>query len=158
MHPSSQSDNLCNAIFSCNLFQLVNSPTHIKGNILDFIFTNSPDLISNVVVHSYNPPLHSDHCIISLFVDCHKSAYTIPNHSVFNYTKADCLGLNDYLLNFDFSFCQSTSNVDIIWSEIRSMTGSSLFIPKLSPKDHTSPSGLLHLFVIPWIKCVHFED
>ena len=139
--PSSQSDSLCNTIFSCNLFQLVNSPTHVKGNILDLVLANCPDLISNVVVHSYNPSLHSDHCIISLFVGCHKSVYTIPSHSFFNYARADWSGLNDYLLNLDFSFCQTSSNVDLIWSEIRSiiMTGSSLFIPKLSQKRSHLP-------------------
>ena len=104
----------------------------------ELVLTNSPDLISNVVVHNYNPSLHSDYCIISLFVDCHKSVYAIPNHSVLNYAKVDWAGLNDYLLDLDISFCQTTSNVDLIWSKIRSiiMTGSNLFIPKLSKKIH----------------------
>ena len=52
-------------VFQNNLSQLIHTPTHLKGNILDLVLTNSDELISNVEV---TPPCHnmsSDHYIIS---------------------------------------------------------------------------------------------
>ena len=37
---SPSSNYLCELIFDLNLMQHVNSPTHLKGNILDLVLTN----------------------------------------------------------------------------------------------------------------------
>ena len=43
------SHNLCNTLHHLNYLQLVNTPTHQAGNILDLILTNAPHRISNIV-------------------------------------------------------------------------------------------------------------
>ena len=58
------SDSLCELIFDLNLMQHVNSPTHLKGNILDFVLTNV-DTTQDLMV---SPPPHSlasDHYTIT---------------------------------------------------------------------------------------------
>jgi len=45
------SDHLCDLIIDHNLFQLVDVPIHIYGNILDLIITSDTDLIDDLVVH-----------------------------------------------------------------------------------------------------------
>ena len=49
---STASNNLCEFAFESNLVQLVDSPTHICGNILDLVLTNSPGHVTNLSVHS----------------------------------------------------------------------------------------------------------
>ena len=44
------------------MFQQVNKPTHIYGNILDLVITNDPDLIADLIAHSQAMhSLQSDH-------------------------------------------------------------------------------------------------
>ena len=47
---SSFSNLLCDLVYDFNLTQCISQPTHIKGNILDLILTNSADIVSNVSV------------------------------------------------------------------------------------------------------------
>lgn len=55
---------LCDFVFELNLQQLVESPTHVKGHLLDLVLTSSHGFISNVGVGA--PPVSSDHNLISL--------------------------------------------------------------------------------------------
>ena len=48
---STASNNLCEFTFESNLVQLVDSPTHICGNILGLVLTNSPKHVTNLLVH-----------------------------------------------------------------------------------------------------------
>ena len=63
---SRQSSSFCDLIVDFNLSQLVPSPTHNAGNILDLILTNSENLIDDVVVHDRLPyGLSSDHFFVT---------------------------------------------------------------------------------------------
>ena len=42
------SDHLCDFIIDHNMFQQVNKPTHIHGNILDLVITSDPDLTTDL--------------------------------------------------------------------------------------------------------------
>ena len=48
---STISNNFCDCAFKSNLTQLVESPTHTGGNILDLVLTNSPEYILSLLVH-----------------------------------------------------------------------------------------------------------
>ena len=52
---STFSNSFCDFIFDCNLNQLVDSPTHIKGNILDIVLsnTNFTECFSRTIPVSY---------------------------------------------------------------------------------------------------------
>ena len=64
------SNFFCDFVFDNNLLQFVKSPTHCKGNILDLILSNSPDLIYDVSVHSSDPlpTMRSDHALFTFQV------------------------------------------------------------------------------------------
>ena len=59
------SNNFYECIFQSNLTQLVESPTHTHGKILDLVLTNCPEHITHLSVH---PPeyqcITSDHYLI----------------------------------------------------------------------------------------------
>ena len=62
---SSVSNTFCDLVFDLNLTQLMGSPSHISGNILDLLLTNNEDLIQNSTVHLYEASsIPSDHLII----------------------------------------------------------------------------------------------
>ena len=42
------SNLFCDFVFDTNLAQLINSPTHVKGNTLDILLTNSEHIISHI--------------------------------------------------------------------------------------------------------------
>ena len=46
---------------SLNLTQLINSPTHYRGNILDILLSDIPSTISNIVIRGHNEHVKSDH-------------------------------------------------------------------------------------------------
>ena len=101
---SSFSSRLCDLVFYFNLYQCVDQPTHIKGNILDLIITNSIERISVVTVRQ-EPFSSSNHLPISFSLLDIKN-YTSPQlrpHNFFNYAKADYRGMCDFLLDWDLS-------------------------------------------------------
>ena len=61
------SNAFCEFVFRHNLFQEVNFPTHIKGNILDLVLSNSADTIENISCLSFRS-LSSDHYFVSFSV------------------------------------------------------------------------------------------
>jgi len=46
------SNQFCDLVFHTNLCQLIFTPTHIHGSILDLLLTNLDDRISNLQIHS----------------------------------------------------------------------------------------------------------
>ena len=59
-------NSFCDFIFDCNLNQLVDCPTHIKGNILDIVLSNT-NFIQNVSVEP-SQLVTSDHFIVSFII------------------------------------------------------------------------------------------
>lgn len=141
---SSVSNLFCDFVFDHNLSQLVTSPTHCKGNILDLVFTNIPDSISTPSVHSQQDCcLSSDHFLLSFSV-----AFTMPtsHHKhplcyVYDYSKADWEGLLNHLLDTDFSALYTTKDVDAAWSLLRDTitNATNRYIPKVCIRSHQRP-------------------
>ena len=91
---SSFSISFCDFVFQHNLTQFVNQPTHIKGNILDLVFTNSDELIHNLHVFSPCHSLFSDHSIISFHLQTAKLVLpSVKPRFVFDFPKANLDGL-----------------------------------------------------------------
>ena len=102
---SSFTQDFCEAVFDLNLLQLVNKPTHRKGNILDVILTNQAN-ITNVSTLSDLPcGLKSDHFIITCDIISRPTHEDTKNHKsypIYNFDKANWEVMNEYLTNFDF--------------------------------------------------------
>ena len=68
---SAVSDEFCDFVFDHNLTQLVEEPTHIKGNCLDLILTNTPDNIGPIHI-TQESLIQSDHLVLSFTLStCH---------------------------------------------------------------------------------------
>ena len=67
---------LCNPIFQYNYSQVVTSPTHEHGNLLDLVLTNNEDIISDVQVHSKGTFIKSDHYLVSFKLKIHIKSQT----------------------------------------------------------------------------------
>ena len=84
----------CDFVFNHNLSQLVDTPTHRRGNILDLVLTNLETRFLNVSVSQEQHLLLSDHFIISFQLTkghlLHQSA-TANQEYAFDFTKADLL-------------------------------------------------------------------
>ena len=140
---SFQSNAFCEFVYHFNLSQLILSPTHIHGNVLDLVLTNDPNLVSNILVACDNtqPPI-SDHLKITFHI-----SYAIPPKSkekvryVFDYSRADWLGFTEYLSDFDFDIPMHSSNLDFIWNIFKQIVldAATLFIPQFRSKSSPSP-------------------
>ena len=132
LNASSASSTLfCDRVFSLNLEQLVNNPTHIHGNTLDLVLSNSPDLIPDLTVDTYTCEGISDHYLINFHLSTHIPHASAPPHSFLNYSKADLCGLQSHLSTANLDHCLLQNNVNSIWSLIKGeiSTACHLFIP-----------------------------
>ena len=81
------SSALCDFVFAHNIYQAVESPTHAMDNVLDLVFTNSANLLTNVTISSEVP---SDHFCIELDVNLPSRKLTHSSSLPFyDYSKAD---------------------------------------------------------------------
>ena len=69
------------------LQQMVNSPTHQQGRILDLVLTNKPSQIVNLVVLDQNSVCHSDHYGITFSFNI-KIKSIVMKRKVLNYKKS----------------------------------------------------------------------
>ena len=118
------------------MLQIVNTPTHIQGNVLDLIFSNYPNLFTNLTV----VPSYSVSHLISIHLS-NSCPPVNPPHFVWNYSKADLEGLQSYLFDRNFDACLQFEDVNDIWSHIKEhiYDPCQLFVPRvkcqsLSPK------------------------
>ena len=125
---------------------MIESPTHIPGNTLDLVLTNDPELVSDLSIHPHlSHTLTSDHFIISFTV----TPFSLPSLRnepiyVFDYPKADLLGLCDYLLSSDLSLCLSSNDIELVWSTLKNLIylAVDLFIPKVRLRSHQRPKWI----------------
>jgi hypothetical protein len=79
------------------LRQLIREPTHILGNILDLLLTNSESYIDKVIVHDSGYLCQSDHFAISFSIKVRVDLKKARKRSVYNFKKGDLDGLNTAL-------------------------------------------------------------
>ena len=138
------SEQFCDFVFIHNLSQLVDKPTHRRGNILDLVLTNSETRFLKVSVSQEQHLLLSDHFIISFqLTKGHLllQSATANQEYVFDFTKADFASLCSYLMDTDFSPCLLSNDIEFIWSIIKNAiySGMNLFIPKVRLRKHQFP-------------------
>lgn len=111
---------LCSCIVNNYLVQLVSNSTHVCGNILDLIFSNSPDRLSIPCIDTLNRS-SSDHFLISVNLNSYsakQSNGTDLKHS-YMYAQADYVAINDHLLENLKSFSTRTPSVNETWHTIK---------------------------------------
>jgi len=139
------SSNLCDLIFQYNYTQLVESATHVQGNILDLIITNCDESIDNLHIHSVdNPLLKSDHYPVTFNLDMPRNcSFTTESDSfyIFDYSKADFDSINEYLSLIDFSPCFHSTDVEFVWAQIKEILLDTIhqFVPQIKIKPNDFP-------------------
>ena len=122
--------------------------TEWANDVLDLVFTNSVDLISNVSISSDHSL--SDHFPIVLSINqaSHNSAHC--SYTVLDYSRTNFSGVCDFLGNHDFSMLYQSSDAELIWSTLKSAisTAVSLFTPTRVIHNGSHPvwfnSGIRH--------------
>ena len=91
---------------SLNLTQLINAPTHYRGNILDILLSDIPSTISNIVIRGHNEHVKSDH-------------YAITFNLIFNKLISRRKGLKRTITNFKKANWREINNAfnDINWHQ-----------------------------------------
>ena len=135
------SRQFCDLVFDSGLSQLINCPTHIHGNILDLLLTNSEELIQCISVDNQSSLLPSDHHSIIFKIALTKPPNKITCYYTFNYSKENYDGLHEYLMYSDFSFCSQSHNVEAVWLYIEDVinTAMRLYIPYTKVCSHQHP-------------------
>lgn len=121
------SNQFCDLVFQTSLSQLINTPTHIHGNILDLLLTNLENRICHLQVHT-DSYLQSDHYNITFSVATTVVTSSNPiTYFTFNYSRGDYLGLHDHLLNSDFTPCYYSHNIEFIWQTIEHLLMNAMY-------------------------------
>ena len=134
------SNALCNSLIQ--ICQLINTPTQIMGNVLDWAFTSSEGVVKDLNIDpSYVQTFPTDHFLITFSID---GSYK-PNRKnipkFIDFKKADYKGLCEYLLEVDFHSCYSNSNVEKVRAFIKEsiLAAMPLFIPKIKLHSRQQP-------------------
>ena len=162
---SPTSSTFCDLTYNCNLYQLINSPTHKQGNILDLLFTNVPERITNIAIYN-SCILHSDHSTISFSV-ASTSHVTHARASIHicNYNKDDLSRICSFLLDYNFKPCFLSDNVDFVWLYIKQVISQAvdLFVPTIylcsNPHPKWFSSTIRHnINCLKSLRCSHSID
>ena len=138
---------LCDFLCTNNLVQLITTPTHRQGNILDLIITNAPHRINNLEVNQ--PSLTTDHYLIKADIltatPCHINSPHQSHHTFrYLYSRADFDSLEDFLCDAAEQLCTSISgstNVNVAWTNMKLMIehARNLFVPRVKARSKPQP-------------------
>ena len=124
-----------------NLEQLVDFPTHIKGNTLDLVLTNCSERF--ISISNGGRIGKSDHCILNMEV---KIDFVKRNDKAKrpNWTKADFAGLRGFLGNIDWNRILTDRPVEEAWTTFRSTLDLALakFVPNSTVRNENTPKWL----------------
>ena len=120
------------------LEQVIEFPTHIKGNILDLILTNIPEKLINV--EEIGRLGKSDHCLIyfELLFKCNE---THNHETYFKWNMGDYNAINRNLAqvdwNIEFDGCDTYESWNIFKDKLNTLVNT--FIPKQTKKSNSKP-------------------
>jgi hypothetical protein len=121
-----------------SLEQLVNFPTHNKGNTLDLVFSNFPDRILNV--ENIGNLGNSDHAMIS--IDILSELKTDPPcDDIPDWSNADYGAFEEHILNSNMETNMNGMNTENSWEFFKQVitTGIKNFVPMKKRRINTKP-------------------
>ena len=123
--------------------QLISSPTHTAGNILDLMFTNIPDSIKSIRVLDHCESCLSDHFGISFNIDFSVRRKKRSIKKVYNYSKANWKELNYDLKRIDWNNLIGSIDTHSAWPAFKNIL--KFFCDKHIPKRNVKSE-----FQPPW--------
>jgi hypothetical protein len=130
-----------NLFDSIGVTQLVNDPTHEKGNVLDLVLTNSPQSLSSLTIESENSFCSSDHMPISFNIKANVRRKKVIKRKILNFKKANWDALNHDLQETDWNTLLSSSDIEICWDKFVNKLDSlcNKHIPTITIKSSFKP-------------------
>ena len=136
------SDRACQNFLECTVAndftQMIDFPTHVRGNILDLVLTNRPDNIVNI--EALGNLSTSDHSILSVDINF-RSKFNKTTEMIIDWKNGDNEGLRDFLSTVDWKRELEDMDTGNSWQLIKDKinTGINNFIPKVprcKPNNH----------------------
>ena len=128
-----------------SLTQLIDGPTHEKGNTLDLVLSNVPNLVSELKILDQNVVCSSDHSGISFNLGAVKRKKS-PKREVPNYAKAAWAPLNWDLKHSPWDTKLMYCDADTAWTRFKGT------FHKLE-KEHIPTVKVQYKFEPPWFDC-----
>ena len=122
------------------LEQLIDVPTHTKGNTLDLLLSDKAALISDISVSGENLPCKSDHFCLQFCLKSKFKRLRLPKVEVYNYKRANWNGLNTDLSSINWSVVLE-GDMEKAWSAFKHTLFSLMdkHIPKIKVGGNTQP-------------------
>ena len=124
--------------FKLGLIQCITTPTHVKGNILDILLTNSENLISNIEILCNCEVCKSDHHAITFDLKLKIIRKKPVKAKRFNFKRADWDSLSNELNNIDWLSVLDCLEPDLAWLRFKDILNNLLdiYIPKVTVNDN----------------------
>jgi hypothetical protein len=135
----------CDIIADQFLYENIDGPTHLRGNKLDCVLCNVPELITDVNCVNPTDLFPSDHYLIEFDIKlCFQKAKAV-RQTVYDFKNANFNAARDHLLYVPLHF-SVTDEADIdecwqVWKDLF-LTAIDQFVPKKTVLDTNTP---------PWI-------
>ena len=136
-----KSTDFYNTLCSNNFDQVINYPTHIKGNILDLVFSNDPDLIV------YTKPIgrigKSDHEMIEIGLNFSTNTNQLES-TYFDWNRANFSEMNEHLNSIDWQTTLVDLSVEESWEKIKSeiLHAQRMHVPERKSKRKNQPDWM----------------
>ena len=139
-----------NTFGNLSLEQLVEAPTHIKGNILDYLITDSVHLVKKLIVDPCHPICVSDHHVIKFDLSLNVLRQKPVKRTIYNFKKANWDSLNSEFININWETLLAYDNIEISWNKFKSIFFEicNKHIPKMKISNDFKP---------PWYDSEIFE-
>ena len=123
------------------LIQCIKEPTHIKGNTLDLLLTNSPQSVCNISTNPEHSICYSDHLPIAFTINSNTKRKKSSKRKIPNFKKANWNELNRELSGINWTFLLSSHNIDTCWNNFKFKLNEicNKHIPKVTVKSDFQP-------------------
>ena len=117
--------------------QLVDFPTHIRGNTLDLVLTNRPESIINI--ETLGNLANSDHSILAIDV-LFNSKYNSSSELIHDWKNGDVDGLKSHLRDIDWDQELADRNAEDAWVYMSGKVNQAIaqFIPKIRRRTNNN--------------------
>ena len=101
----------------------MHSPTHYRGNLLDLVLTDAPQIIKNIYIADHDEFVKSDHYAVNFSIDIRGAVKRLKpiKRSARNYTKAKWENINDELANVNWTQKIDYTDIDTAWLNFRNI-------------------------------------
>ena len=120
------------------LTQILSSPTHCRGNLLDLLLTDARYIVKDIFTADHNEYIKSDHFAICFSIDVKGVVKRLkpPKRSVRNFKKADWVAINNDLSGINWDLHIDCTDINTAWCNFKNTLNSicDQHIPKITLK------------------------